>query len=218
MRQCVFICAILAIALAASSAGATNGHLRSFENAYPAAVGTRIDSCTLCHTTAPARNSYGAAYGSAGRNFADIENADSDGDGFTNLAEISALTFPGNASDKPAATGTDPVPVPDVAGLTRDAAAAAVTAAGLVLGQVTDTPSDTVPAGSVITQTPAAGTMVAPLSAVDLTVSSGPQSAGCAGLSCQKGAFSFDGFTKMLGDLFLAGLALVTLQLLSRKK
>jgi hypothetical protein len=36
------------------------------------------------------------------RAHAPIESADSDGDGFTNIAEINAKTFPGDAASKPA--------------------------------------------------------------------------------------------------------------------
>jgi len=49
---------------------------------------------------APARNSYGNAYGQAGHSFSAIANLDSDGDGFINDVEIAALTFPGDANDK----------------------------------------------------------------------------------------------------------------------
>jgi hypothetical protein len=58
----------------------------------------------MCHTSAPNLNPYGAAYKAAGRNtaaFALIENLDSDGDGFTNLQEINALTFPGDSLSHP---------------------------------------------------------------------------------------------------------------------
>src|SRR5262249_57291200 len=64
--------------------------------------------------------------------------------------------------------------VPDVVGLTQAAATIAISNAGLVLGTVTPTPSATVPAGSVMSSTPPAGTGVAPGSAVALAVSSGP--------------------------------------------
>lgn len=500
MCKRILFCTFLVLALVATSAGATGGRLSSFETAYPAAVGTRIDACLLCHVNAnpnnspSTRNSYGTAYAGAGHNFASIASADSDGDGFTNLVEINAHSFPGNAADKPvgsvqvtlepqgardggaqwrlgpggayqdsgvmvtavvvgaktiqfkpvtgwvtpadqaitvvanqifSATGTytreqatvpnvvgqtqagatatltaahlvvglitqeysatipsgqvisqspaaglsvlggsavslkvskgpqpvtvpnvvgqnqatattaitgaglvvgavtqrhdatvpngqiisqtpaagaqappgsavgllisqgpglvtvpdvagqtqaaattvitnaglvpgtilqeysatvpagrvasqtpsanaqadagsavalvlsqgaQPVPVPDVVGLTQDAATAAITAAGMTVGQVNETPNDTVPPGSVISQTPAAGTLAVPSSLVNLLVSSGPQSTGCACLSGQKDAFSFDGITKMLGDLFLVGLSLITLQMLAHRK
>ncbi len=141
----------LAACIVACPASATSSRKAAFEQAYPAAVGSRIDTCTLCHTSPPTRNSYGAAFENAGFNFKAIESADSDGDGFTNIQEITALTFPGNAADNPnSASNTQP--------------------------------------------------------------------GGCAGLSCQKSDFSFDGIVKMLGDLFTGGLALTTLVLTARMK
>ena len=67
-----------------------------------------------------------------------------------------------------------PVAVPNVVNLTQAAATTALGNAGLTLGTVSTASSTTVPAGSVISQTPAAGTLVAPGSAVALVVSSGP--------------------------------------------
>jgi beta-lactam-binding protein with PASTA domain len=63
--------------------------------------------------------------------------------------------------------------VPDVVGLTQANAQSAITSAGLTVGGVTMTNSITVPIGTVISQTPAAGTNVAPGSRVDLVVSLG---------------------------------------------
>ena len=89
------------------------------ENTYPAIVGSRIDSCSLCHTSAPNLNPYGSAYKAKGRGFAasltGIESVDSDGDGFSNIVEISALTFPGDAADHPASTGPTATTVPTTA-------------------------------------------------------------------------------------------------------
>jgi hypothetical protein len=77
---------------------------------YPQISNSRINSCSLCHTSSiPSLNPYGAAYLANGRSpaaFAPIEALDSDGDGFTNLQEINALTFPGNPADKPTPTAT----------------------------------------------------------------------------------------------------------------
>ena len=64
--------------------------------------------------------------------------------------------------------------VPSVVGQTQAAATTAITNAGLHVGNVTMASSNTVAAGSVISQNPVAGTMVAPASNVDLVVSSGP--------------------------------------------
>ena len=66
------------------------------------------------------------------------------------------------------------VEVPDVVGQTQAQAEVAVLAAGLVLGTITEVHSDTVPAGDVISQNPAAGTDVAEGTSVDLSVSLGP--------------------------------------------
>ncbi len=63
--------------------------------------------------------------------------------------------------------------VPKVTGLTQAAASSAITTAGLKLGAVTTTTSTTVPAGLVISQNPAAGTVVPASSSVNLLVSSG---------------------------------------------
>ena len=60
------------------------------------------------HSERATLNAYGAAYKAAGRNsgaFGAIKSNDSDGDGFTNLVEIQARTFPGNAADKPFTVG-----------------------------------------------------------------------------------------------------------------
>ncbi len=76
-----------------------------------------------------------------------------------------------------ALTGCPPskVNAPDVVGMTQSAAEAAITSAGLTVGTVTEQYSDTVPAGQVISQNPAAGASVAPNSAVALVVSKGPE-------------------------------------------
>lgn len=113
----------------------------NFRTAYPDKVGTKLDSCTTCHSggsyttgTPPNQktttlgscqwchyitkygaeateenllktlNSYGLDYKNAGRNAAALQaisGFDSDGDGFTNLAEINALTYPGEIKDNP---------------------------------------------------------------------------------------------------------------------
>ncbi len=150
----------------------------NFEAAYPAAVGTRIDDCTMCHTVSgqSARNSYGAAYKTAGHNFKTIESADSDGDGFTNLAEITALTFPGNSADKPAVTtgsltvtilpaGANTAGAQWRAGATGTYQNSGVTVTGLAVGSITvqfkavtgwTTPADqnvTITAGGTATAT-----------------------------------------------------------------
>ncbi len=66
------------------------------------------------------------------------------------------------------------VSVPDVVGLAQAAAESAIVAAQLTVGTVTTANNDTVPAGDVISQSPAAGKSVVAGSAVDLVVSLGP--------------------------------------------
>lgn len=85
---------------------------------YPTIVGTPLDSCSLCHTSVPARNPYGEDFRRLGHNFAAIESLDSDGDGYSNIVEINAHTFPGDPNShptgagQPTATPTASAPVP----------------------------------------------------------------------------------------------------------
>jgi beta-lactam-binding protein with PASTA domain/sugar lactone lactonase YvrE len=71
------------------------------------------------------------------------------------------------------ATAPTTAPVPNVVTLTQAAATAAITSAGLKVGTVTQQTSTTIPAGTVIRQTPAAGTPAPIGSSVNLIVSSG---------------------------------------------
>jgi hypothetical protein len=61
-----------------------------------------------------------------------------------------------------------------VTGMTGSQAAAAITSAGLIVGSESSQCSNTVPAGQVVSQDPAAGASVAAGSAVNLVTSSGP--------------------------------------------
>jgi hypothetical protein len=79
-----------------------------------------------------------------------------------------------------------PIAVPNVVGQTQAAATSAITGAGLAVGTVSTASSGTIPAGSVISTSPAAGTQVNPGSAVNLVVSTGPaQVAGAADVTGQ---------------------------------
>jgi hypothetical protein len=74
---------------------------------------TTLGSCQWCHykygydasgDITATLNAYGQAYKAGGRTAAALkamESADADGDGYTNIQEINALTFPGSASDYP---------------------------------------------------------------------------------------------------------------------
>ncbi|KAE8763849.1 Stk1 family PASTA domain-containing Ser/Thr kinase, partial [Georgenia thermotolerans] len=80
------------------------------------------------------------------------------------------------AVDLVVSAGRQPVDLPDVTGSTRDEAAAALEGAGLTVGDVTEQFSDSVPAGTVISQAPTAGSaQLYRGDAVALVVSKGPE-------------------------------------------
>ena len=79
------------------------------------------------------------------------------------------------------ATFSPAVTVPKLVSMTQTAAAAAIAGAGLVVGTVTQQPSNTVPSGSVISESPTAGTSVAPGSAVNMVVSRDPSGSSGGG-------------------------------------
>ena len=70
------------------------------------------------------------------------------------------------------------ISVPDVVGQTEAQATSAITGANLVIGTITRTTSETVAAGNVISQNPAASTQVTANSAVNLNISSGSANNG----------------------------------------
>jgi mono/diheme cytochrome c family protein len=95
---------VVVITLLIPGALSSCGYLSSFEKTYPDAVGSRIDTCELCHINPSGGgplNSYGTDFANNRHNFTAIESNDSDKDRFTNIAEINATTFPGNALDNP---------------------------------------------------------------------------------------------------------------------
>jgi len=68
--------------------------LPAFEATYPGAVGSRIDSCTVCHNIRGSEyklNPYAKQW-KEDENFVAINNLDADGDGYTNIQEIDAHT------------------------------------------------------------------------------------------------------------------------------
>ena len=82
---------------------------------------------------------------------------------------------PNTAVDLVVSKGPQPVAVPNVVGITQTAAETTITSAGLTVGTVAEAYSSSVAVGTVISQDPAAGTSVTPGTAVDLTVSKGPE-------------------------------------------
>lgn len=95
-------------------AAARSSYLTDFNNLYSTA-NTKLNSCDTCHVPGgKTRNPYGADMDVqllAGKSSPDslvaIEPLDSDNDGYTNITEINALTFPGDPNDKPGAACTD---------------------------------------------------------------------------------------------------------------
>ncbi len=98
-----------------------NSWLTAAKTQYPAIAGSQLDGCALCHSSATdlSFNPYGTAFAGAGHSFSAIELLDSDGDGATNIAEIRALTFPGNAGSRPSVPTATPTRVPPTATPTR---------------------------------------------------------------------------------------------------
>ena len=99
-----------------------------FLSIYPDKAGTKLDSCSLCHSGSPDKkmgscqwchdtygydasgniddtlNPYGMAYKTNGRNanaVTAIDALDSDGDGYSNKVEIAAIRYPGDPNDDP---------------------------------------------------------------------------------------------------------------------
>lgn len=84
---------------------ASSEFLTQFNTKYGTS-GTALDTCILCHgPSGPPNNPFGSDFASrsvGNHTFnAVLEAKDSDGDGFTNLVEINARTFPGNKNSKP---------------------------------------------------------------------------------------------------------------------
>jgi hypothetical protein len=146
--------ALLLVAVSAATVEARNTIRKNFFTAYPAAVASRLDNlpshtthCGVCHfdfNGGGTRNPYGVAVGGTAMDVAgilSIQNLDSDGDGYTNLAEVTDLTsysntptFPGltsgnvgSALNVPVLTEVTPYLTPQAAGDVQ-APAVAVTA------------------------------------------------------------------------------------------
>jgi hypothetical protein len=112
--SCVFILVLSVVGVAY----AFNFFLSQFNTKYGTA-GTALNTCVLCHIP-PGQtlnlNPYATDFLAAGAvsgdsvatqaAFTAVEPLDSDLDGFTNIAEIQALTFPGDPTSHPAAVDT----------------------------------------------------------------------------------------------------------------
>ena len=112
MKQALLIVAVIVL-IPFTIVFAKSRYLSTFNTLYGTAD-TRLDTCGLCHENGYDRNAYGAdwetKYGQSGNQtqaYQAIEAMDSDNDSYTNIAEINALTFPGNdLSSLPVEAGT----------------------------------------------------------------------------------------------------------------
>jgi hypothetical protein len=90
--------------LLVSPAQSTPEYMSQFNAKYNTR-GSKLDSCMTCHTTqaggAENMNPYGTDFGKNNHDFGAVEGLDSDGDGFSNIDEIKADTFPGDKNDNP---------------------------------------------------------------------------------------------------------------------
>jgi hypothetical protein len=107
---------VLAVTLGvAINANASTSYTDEFNAFYGTSGGNNyqsvLGSCLTCHPSGSNRNAYANDWRSNRYNFATVEALDSDGDGFTNKAEIVARTFPGNLNSKPAIVVTNNPPV-----------------------------------------------------------------------------------------------------------
>ena len=91
------------------------------------------------------------------------------------------------------------VKVPNVVNDTQAEATTTLTSLGLTVGTVTQQSSSTVPSGHVISESPAAGTVVARGTAVSLVMSTGSGSGGSSGSSGGGGSLDWLLLTALLG-------------------
>jgi len=101
-KICIFFGVLVVAAGTFLSAEAFTSHGARFNTEYKTS-GTPLDSCITCHAKRSLKeNPYGADLKNAGYALNAIEHEDSDGDGFSNIAEILAGTFPGDPRSSPA--------------------------------------------------------------------------------------------------------------------
>ena len=171
-RLATAIVAAMMLANTAQPANAVSGYLTDFEAQYPAAVGSRIDTCNLCHTSSiPQLNPYGVAFQGSGHEFAPIESEDSDGDGASNLAEIMALTFPGDPGDTPPpAPSPTPTETPLSVATPTATEQAGDTPTVTPSGSLVQTPTNTSESGTVTPTIPSASPTIPSASPTNIPV------------------------------------------------
>ncbi|HEV8624606.1 MAG TPA: hypothetical protein VG034_09120 [Acidimicrobiia bacterium] len=98
------VISVMGFGLLVSPAESKPEYLSEFNSRYKTA-GSHLDTCSTCHaSSSPSKenlNPYGKDFGAANHDFGAIEPKDSDGDGFSNIDEIKAGTFPGDPNENP---------------------------------------------------------------------------------------------------------------------
>jgi len=110
MKRIVFVGLVVTLILGVwGIAYGKSTYMTTFNSTYSNSSLKGTMSCTVCHISGGFdTNSYGTAYMDSGHSFSAIESADSDGDTYTNIAEINAGTYPGDVTSKPTADITKP--------------------------------------------------------------------------------------------------------------
>lgn len=121
--------AYLALGYSPQEVQAKSSYKRSLVNQYPSLAGTKLDSCQTCHVAVPDLNPYGGMYKDRGHSFQAIELLDSDEDGWSNLDEILAGTWPGDKNDFPSQSPTATATATATASVSNPAPSATPTAA-----------------------------------------------------------------------------------------
>ncbi len=106
---------VLGLVAWTSPAESTPENQGKFNSQYKTS-GSRLDSCQTCHTSGSGTknnvNQYGNDWAANNHDFAAVEGLDSDGDGFSNIDEINARTYPGDPKDNPDTKAAPPPPKP----------------------------------------------------------------------------------------------------------
>jgi Dockerin type I domain/PASTA domain/Divergent InlB B-repeat domain len=168
LDNCTYLSAVM---------GATAPPALAYSFTIPAVVPPTY-SLTLTTSGTGSGSASGAGTYPAGQSVlvSEIPNAGSLFSGWSgpNGTECATGTVVMSANKSCIANFTTLLTVPDVVGDAVGAATSAITGAGLTIGTQTLATSYQVPAGRVVSESPAAGTLVAPGAAVNLVVSSGP--------------------------------------------
>jgi hypothetical protein len=117
-KSCFILLLVLATVAVTFNIAFSKANYTAFFNVTYGTFGTdrgdSMGSCITCHNLPDGKgkyNPYGTEWKNYGRNFAGIEPLDSDNDGFSNIEEINAGSFPGDPGSTPG-TASNPGPDP----------------------------------------------------------------------------------------------------------